>query len=62
MRGLQGSGRGLRGTPKSAKHGSIASLEELESAGKAQTKKQMEWASGRYAARCAQGLGYRGPV
>lgn len=33
------------------KAGSIANLEELEALGKAQIKKQMEWASGRYAAR-----------
>ena len=33
------------------KAGSIASLEELEAVGKAQVKKQMEWASGKYAAR-----------
>lgn len=53
---VQGSGKGSKGTtPKKfgagAKHGSIACLEELEAVGKAQTKKQMEWASGRYAAR-----------
>jgi hypothetical protein len=35
------------------KVGSIASLEELEALGKTRVKKQMEWASGRYAARCA---------
>ncbi|EIE27766.1 hypothetical protein COCSUDRAFT_45983 [Coccomyxa subellipsoidea C-169] len=32
------------------KAGSIASLEDLEAVGKAQVKKQMEWASGKYAA------------
>ena len=38
---------------QAAKAGSIACLDELEAVGKARVKQQMEWASGRYAARCA---------
>lgn len=54
---MQGSAKVSAGGPvrtrsSMAKAGSIASLEELEVVGKANAKKQMEWASGRYAARC----------
>ncbi len=41
----------MRTRSSMGKAGSIASLEELEAVGKAQVKKQMEWASGKYAAR-----------
>jgi hypothetical protein len=44
-------GAPVRSRSTMGKAGSIASLEELEAVGKAQVKKQMEWASGIYAAR-----------
>ncbi|BDA42962.1 ABC transporter G family member 22 [Coccomyxa sp. Obi] len=44
------AGGPVRTRSSMGKAGSIASLEELEAVGKAQVKKQMEWASGKYAA------------